>query len=219
MAIGVTSLHGVRVADTQQQTETLPDDGPWSKGWQSLSKAAGNLVQDVSDTVDSVKQSVSSLLPWETNASDLAKQTNNVRPPIETPKAQPQAPQSFSSVFQRLIQVESGGQHTDATGGLTTSNKGAKGITQVMDKTAASPGFGVTPLQDNSKEEYLRFGKDYLGALIKNFGGDQTKAVAAYNAGPGAVDRAVAKAAKKGGDWTAYVPVETQKYIKKIIGA
>jgi hypothetical protein len=224
MVIGMTSLHGAKqVADTTT-TESLPDDGPWSKGWKEVSKAAGNFVQDVSDTVDSVKQSVSSIkMPWESSASELAAQTANDKARVDAaqklaPIQQQNAPIPFSSLFQRLVGTESNGKHTDASGGLLTSNKGAQGITQVVPKTAQNPGFGVTPIQNDSKEEYLRFGNDYLQALIKNFGGDQKKAVAAYNAGPGAVDRAVAKAAKNGGDFTAYLPAETQKYVQKILG-
>lgn len=208
-------------SQTQVSSDTLPDDGPWSKTWQSLSKSAGNVVDEIKDTATNATNSVINALPWERDASDLASQTKNVRPPIDVESfktAQQQPSISFTSLFQRLVGTESGGQHTDASGGLLTSPKGAKGITQIMPKTGSDPGFGVTPLQDNSPQEYLRFGHDYLTAMIKNFGGDTTKAVAAYNAGPAAVTRAVAKAQKTGGDWTSFVPVETQKYIKKIIG-
>jgi len=222
MGIGVISPHGqrqVQMAD-EAQTQELPADGPWSKGWAEVSKAAGNFSEAVETAVSGVKDAVSSIkLPWESSADELAAQTKNVRPPIpDLPKSQQNAPMGFQSLFNRLVDTESAGQHTNASGGLLTSPKGAKGITQVMDATAKDPGFGVTPIQNNSPEEYLRFGKDYLSALIKNFNGDQTKAVAAYNAGPAAVQRAVTKANKKGGDWLSYAPLETQKYVKRIIG-
>ena len=222
MGIGVISPHGqrqVQMAEEAQTTE-LPADGPWSKGWAEVSKAAGNFSEAVETAVSGVKDAVASVkLPWESSADELAAQTKNVRPPLpDLPKSQQNAPMGFQSLFSRLVDTESAGQHTNASGALLTSSKGAKGITQVMPKTAANPGFGVTPIQDNSAQEYLRFGKDYLSALIKNYGGDQTKAVAAYNYGPGAVDRAVAKAEKKGGDWLSFTPAETQKYVQKILG-
>jgi hypothetical protein len=204
----------------EAQTQELPEDGPWSKGWAEVSKAAGNFSEAVETAVSGVKDAVASVkLPWESSADELAAQTKNVRPPLpDLPKSQQNAPMGFQSLFNRLVDTESAGQHTNASGALLTSPKGAKGITQVMPKTAANPGYGVTPIQDNSPQEYLRFGKDYLSALIKNYGGDQTKAVAAYNYGPGAVDRAVAKAEKKGGDWLSFTPAETQKYVQKILG-
>lgn len=119
---------------------------------------------------------------------------------------------SFDDVFGRLIQTESGGVHSK-NGSLTTSEKGALGITQVMPKTGRDPGYGVTPLQNDSQEEYVRFGRDYLQAMQKEFNGDMTMALAAYNAGPGAVKAAI----KLNGDnWLSGMPQETQKYVQKI---
>lgn len=225
MVIGMTVLHGQRLVmeSDQTQTEAQPEDGPWNKSWKELAKSAGTYVED---TIDTVKQAVSSVkMPWEKSNAEMAATTNYDQQRIDATKNAPvpQASQSISldpsTLFGRLINTESGGKHLDKNGNLLTSNRGAQGISQVVPETAKSPGFGVTPIQNNSQEEYLRFGGDYLNALIKNFGGDQTKAVAAYNAGPGAVDRAVAKAAKSGGSFVSYLPAETQKYVKKIIGA
>lgn len=129
-------------------------------------------------------------------------------------------PANFNEVFSRLIQAESRGQHFDEEGNLTTSNAGAQGITQVMPKTGKNPGYGVKPLQNNSEEEFVRFGRDYLQAMVDKFNGDIRKAVAAYNAGPASVDRAISQAAKRGRDWTQYLPKrsETIPYMKKILG-
>lgn len=126
----------------------------------------------------------------------------------------------FETVFQKLIQAESRGRHRDSTGGLTTSHKGARGITQVMRKTGIDPGYGVTPLQDESEEEFIRFGREYLQAMLNEFDGDYEKALAAYNAGPGNVKKAVARAEEKGGNWMKFLPkqTETVPYVKKILG-
>lgn len=206
----------------ETKTETMPEDGPWNSSWQDLAKQAGTYVEDAVSSVKSAVSSAVNKLPWEKTADELSQEAGYAQARIDaTNKAlqtPQQAPMGFQSLFNRLVDTESAGQHTNASGALLTSSKGAKGITQVMDATAKDPGFGVTPIQNNSAEEYLRFGKDYLTALIKNFNGDQTKAVAAYNAGPAAVQRAVAKANKKGGDWLSYAPLETQKYVKRIIG-
>lgn len=127
----------------------------------------------------------------------------------------------FNKVFDKLIQAESRGRHRDSSGKLTTSPVGAKGITQVMRKTGQDPGYGVAPLKDQSEAEYIRFGRDYLQAMLKEFNGDYPKALAAYNAGPGNVKKAIRKAKNSGGNWTDYLPKksETIPYIKKILGS
>ena len=65
------------------------------------------------------------------------------------------------------------------------SGAGAKGLTQLMPATAA--GLGVTDVFDPVQS--LNGGAKYLKQQLDAFGGDVTKALAAYNAGPGAVQR------------------------------
>jgi hypothetical protein len=107
--------------------------------------------------------------------------------------------------------IESGGQRFGKDGQLLTSPKGAQGEMQVMPGTASDPGFGVTPAKDGSPEELARVGRDYLNAMHQRYG-DTDKALAAYNAGPGAVDAAV-KA--KGDKWLEAMPDETKAYVSK----
>ena len=210
----------------QQVTQTAaPTDGPWNWDWTKLAKEAGNasaaLAQGVVNSVQNTPK-----MPWEMDANELSQQAGNTRQidPTYQPRAQPQ-PQpdvptlSPTGLFARLINTESGGKQLDSNGNLLTSSKGAQGISQLMPATAGNPGYGVTPIQNQSPEEYLRFGRDYLGAMINHFGGDQAKGVAAYNAGPGAIEKAVAKADKLGGDWKQYIPTETRKYVQRIVGA
>jgi len=126
----------------------------------------------------------------------------------------------FNQVFTNLIQAESRGRHKGKDGQLLASPVGALGITQVMPKTGKDPGYGIRPLQNDSEEEYLRLGREYLQAMLNVYDGDYSKAVAAYNAGPGNVDKAIAQATKKGGDWTQYLPKkeETLPYMQKVLG-
>ncbi|MDB5453250.1 MAG: hypothetical protein JWO33_1828, partial [Caulobacteraceae bacterium] len=107
--------------------------------------------------------------------------------------------------------MESGGKRNGPDGTILTSPKGAKGEMQVMDGTNTDPGFGVTPAKDNSPAERARVGVDYLAAMVKRYGSED-KAMAAYNAGPGAVDAAV-KA--HGEDWLTHLPAETQSYVTR----
>lgn len=122
---------------------------------------------------------------------------------------------STDAMVRGILQQESGNRHTDANGNIITSPKGARGAGQIMPGTGVSPGYGVSPLADDSEAENKRFARDYYSAMLKEFGGDPSKALAAYNAGPGAVRAAIAKARKAGneGNWLAQLPKETQNYV------
>lgn len=120
-----------------------------------------------------------------------------------------------ASLFDAVIQQESGGRHRDANGNLITSSAGAQGIAQLMPGTARNPGFGITPARDDSEAENRRVGREYLDAMLRRYGGDRAKALAAYNAGPGRVDAAIAQ----GGDnWLAMLPAETRNYVPSVLG-
>ena len=87
-------------------------------------------------------------------------------------------------VFNRLITRESS-WNPNAKGAA-----GEIGYTQIMAETGMTPGFGVTPIKDrNDPIDNLRFGAEYLGALIEEFDGDYIKALMAYNGGAGNVDK------------------------------
>lgn len=97
--------------------------------------------------------------------------------------------QIVEAYLPHLVQQESNGQHTNPDGSLVTNRRsGAAGITQVVRRTGEDPGYGVRPLQNQSREEYLRFGRDYFRAMLQKHNGNVELALAAYNAGPGTVD-------------------------------
>lgn len=78
-----------------------------------------------------------------------------------------------------LVRAESGFKAT------AVSHAGAIGLAQLMPPTAAR--FGVKDINDPA--ENLEGGARYLAWLIRRYDGNLPLAVAAYNAGEGAVDR------------------------------
>ena len=147
----------------------------------------------------------------------MMRQRQAVPQPVAPQQAVPPAQQN--PVFQRMVQAESGGQQFNPQGGVLTSPRGAQGIAQIMPATAANPGYGIapaTPQEIATREGNLAFGQRYHQGMLQQFGGDQEKAAAAYNAGPGRVQQAVARAEQEGGTWKDYIPAETKKYLTDV---
>ena len=107
-------------------------------------------------------------------------------------------------LLSRLIQQES------AFNPNAVSPKGAQGLGQVMPDTARDPGYGVTPLAAEdlmNPAENIRFSAEYLSKMLEKFE-DPRLALAAYNAGPGAVMK-----------YDGIPPFEeTQNYVTTIMG-
>ncbi len=102
------------------------------------------------------------------------------------------------AVLHGLIQQES--DFNPSAG----SSAGAQGLTQLMPGTASSLGV-ANPLDP---AESIEGGARYLGQMMAKFGGNTEDALAAYNAGPGAVQQY--------GGIPPYA--ETQSYVSKVLG-
>jgi soluble lytic murein transglycosylase-like protein len=103
------------------------------------------------------------------------------------------------SLVKAIIANESG---FDAN---ATSKAGAQGLMQLMPSTAQA--VGVRNSYDPAQN--VAGGTRYLRGLLDRFNGDVRLAVAAYNAGPGAVE--------KYGDVPPYA--ETQNYVQNVLGS
>lgn len=101
-------------------------------------------------------------------------------------------------------QQESGGNQYKSDGSLVISKAGAIGVMQLMPATAAELGVDPTDTAQN-----IDGGVRYLANLLRQFGGNVSLALAAYDWGPGRV-------AQNGfSNW----PAETWNYVKSILGA
>lgn len=98
---------------------------------------------------------------------------------------------------------------------LVTSSAGAKGLMQLMDATAQ--GLGVSDPYDPAQN--IDAGVRYLSYQIKRFNGQENMALAAYNAGPGRVQRLGVSSDEQLMAVLDKLPLETQKYITKIQNA
>ena len=126
-----------------------------------------------------------------------------------------------------MTMVESGGDPK------AVSSAGATGLMQVMPATAMNPGFGLPNIFDfaesknvvyttrnkTNAEELLKdpvigaaYGQAYMDAMLKRYNGNLPYALAAYNAGPGRIDKWLADGAdpKK-------LPKETREYVPKVL--
>lgn len=87
---------------------------------------------------------------------------------------------------------------------------------QVMPETARDPGFGLQPANPNDPRDMNRLGREYRAQMQRRYGGDLAKMWAAYNAGPGRVDEAIAR---NGPNWLMALPHETQQYVRRNMAA
>ena len=122
-------------------------------------------------------------------------------------------------LIQRQAMQESGGRQFDDNGNPITSSAGAIGIMQVMPGTGpeAARMAGV-PWDENAyytDQNYnMLLGVAYLSEMLNRFDGDVEKALAAYNAGPGRLEQALARNEE---NWLDLMPAETQNYVVSIL--
>jgi hypothetical protein len=117
-----------------------------------------------------------------------------------------------ASLVKAVMKVESGGKQE------AVSPKGARGLMQLMPATARQ--LGVDP---KDPQQNVEGGSKYLQQLLNKYG-KKDITLAAYNWGPGNVDKAIraVKADGKRVTWanimqTVKVPMETRLYVNKVL--
>ncbi|RKH19272.1 lytic transglycosylase [Corallococcus praedator] len=106
------------------------------------------------------------------------------------------------------------------------SSTGALGLAQLMPATArqVADSLKMAAVDEASllqPAQNIRLGAAYLGQLLKHFDGNPAYAVAAYNAGPAAVERwrrALPQAELD--EWVEHIAFEeTRDYVKRVLGS
>lgn len=135
---------------------------------------------------------------------------------------------SESQLFSAMIWQESGGNQYGKDGAPLVSPKGAVGVAQVMEDTGpeAARLAGVEWDRDkwlNDPRYNAKLGQAYFGAQMKKYDNNPVLAVAAYNAGPGAVDGWIEQfgdprtGAISNEQFAAAIPYdETRNYVAKV---
>jgi hypothetical protein len=141
-------------------------------------------------------------------------------------------PPPVSRTFSAQIQVESGGSQTNSDGTLKVSRTGNFGIAQIGDAAGTDAAKALNIPYDpalarattKEGEAYnLKLGQKYKEMMLERFGGNETLALVAYNAGPKNVedwlkaygdprDGKISEAA-----WVAKLPSsEARGYVSKV---
>jgi soluble lytic murein transglycosylase-like protein len=158
-----------------------------------------NLLSDQSEnsTAAEIKKQVSGKLLGNDDLSKLPEGFDNYIEEISSQFSKEYNVDINSNLVRSVIKQESGFNPG------AVSSAGAQGLMQLMPKTARSVGVfnSMNPYQN------LKGGVKYLSQMLVKFNGNLQKALAAYNAGPDAVD-------KYGG-----IPPykETQNYVASIM--
>lgn len=120
-------------------------------------------------------------------------------------------PSDFDALFEEVGQrynldpalLKAVAQTESGFSANAVSKAGAKGMMQLMDSTAEA--LGVANVFDPTQN--IDGGARYLRAMLDRYNGDVSMALAAYNAGPGAVDK-----------WGGLPPYqETQAYVPRVL--
>ncbi len=162
------------------------------------SPASAGLAEAATGYIPATSPSAAASAPMSTSAT-TPPSSSSAATPYDGAIAQAAARYNLDpAVLHGLIQQESGFNPN------SRSSAGALGLTQLMPGTASSLGVSnpLDPVQS------IEGGAHYLSQMMSQFGGNTADALAAYNAGPGAVHQ-------YGG-----VPpyAETQDYVNKVLG-
>jgi soluble lytic murein transglycosylase-like protein len=212
-----TLLNLAKAPPTQKNVKTLLDRAGemgylGSKAIQENAVEAASMQQATSDTMDvdaqieALTKEIQTLQAESTPAPETLKVGKQN---ISIPQGEQYAP---PDLVKAVMKVESAGKQE------AVSSKGARGLMQLMPGTAKQ--LGVDP---KDPQENVEGGSRYLQQMISKYG-KKDIALAAYNWGPGNIDKAIrqVKADGKRVTWAnimqvVKVPQETRLYVNKVL--
>jgi soluble lytic murein transglycosylase-like protein len=207
--LAAASQAAARVAELQTLIQTVETDGKSGKGSFGAALAEATALEGGATPAlgesTALTPSTSSPLPTTTSipastnpgAFEAGEETGSV-PFASTIEAACAKYGLNPNLLAGLIEQES---HFDPTVG---SGAGAEGLTELMPETAAS--LGVTDPHDPTQS--IEGGARLLSEKLSEFGGNTELALAAYNAGSGAVQQ-----------YNGIPPYpETEQYVQKVLG-
>lgn len=237
----------------EQAVKGATTDTQRKKVAETLQQAFANQVEQISPQAAAIGRAAISDNPLQTSASTVAATPTMTQaeatkldalaeaesllegfdinslleaPPAAEPTPQPEAvkvgKQNISiptgdkyaepSLVKAVMKVESAGKQE------AVSPKGATGLMQLMPATAKALGVDATDAEQN-----VEGGSRYLQQMINKYGKTDI-ALAAYNWGPGNIDKAIKKlnAERKAVTWAnimqiVKVPMETRLYVNKVL--
>lgn len=190
----------------------LPESG--------TSQLTAALLRQLNKPGMAAQQTTDAVPPTQTGDIDI--QIESLRKELETLRTIPETtakPTQISALIEKqppliraIIDVESKGKPAAKSG------KGATGLMQLLPSTAEA--LGVDP---KDPAQNIEGGTKYLAQMKEKFKNEKL-ALAAYNWGPGNLQRAIAKTQKAGlkATWenilrTTFVPKETRQYVSKVL--
>jgi len=176
-----------KILDTKAQTKIEPTEAIEKK------VESKPIIETNTNEIKELESSLKEAVELKSKI-DLRAQSANVDELIETFGEK----YGIDSDFIKAIIKQESGFNVNAT-----SKKGAMGLMQLMPKTAESLGV----LDAYNPSQNIEGGVKYLKSLLEKYGDNKEMALAAYNAGPGAV--------KKYGGIPPYK--ETQNYVNSIM--